>query len=83
MYAGTLDGISGTYIYIYIIIYIYMLQICLQVSRCHANLKIDDSMRGYFVSKNMFETIQRVFLFQAERHCSCSLYCTTAKTTAP
>lgn len=60
-----------------------MLQISLQVSRRHANLKIDDSMRGYFVSKNMFETIQRVFFFQAERHCSCSLYCTTAKTTAP
>ena len=61
MYAGTLDGISGTYIYIYICV----LQICLQVSRRHANLKIDDSMRGYFVSKNMFETIQRVILFSS------------------
>ena len=49
-----------------IYIYIYLLQICLQVSRRHANLQIDDRMRGYFVSKNMFETIQRVFFFKGK-----------------
>jgi len=50
----------------HVYIYIYLLQICLQVSRRHANLQIDDRMRGYFVSKNMFETIQRVFFFKGK-----------------
>ena len=63
MCTGTLDGM------------IYLLLPCLQVSRRHANVKINDSTWGYFVSKHhetlFFEMIQRTLYFFKQRQYTC------------